>query len=98
MSLTHLIMLGSNACAVSFPDAAAEPLDVIMAKLRNAASAVAYLASMEHERTDELYLPHFAGALTAIEVLTSIDAALQLEAKRQNVSRESASASKDAQA
>lgn len=78
MSITHLIMLGSNACAVTFPDAHSEPLDAIMAKLRNAASAVAYLASMEYERS-EVYPPHIAGALTAIEVLTGITEALQLE-------------------
>ena len=79
MSL-HLIMLGSNACAMSFPDAASEPLGAIMAKLRNAANAVAYLSSMEHER-GQVYPPHAAGALTAIEVLTGLADALALEAK-----------------
>lgn len=76
---THLIMLGSNACAVSFPDAASEPTATIVAKLMNAASAVAYLASMEHER-GEVYLPHVAGAATAMEVLTCIANALTQEA------------------
>ena len=38
---THLIMLGSNACAIAFPDAASEPTVAIAAKLMNAAAAVA---------------------------------------------------------
>lgn len=79
MSLAHLIMLGSNECAGK-SDAQTEPLDAIMAKLRNASSAVAYLASMEHER-GEIYLPHAAGAVTALEVLSGFIAALALEAK-----------------
>ena len=80
MNLTHLIMLGSNACAVTFPDAQSEPLDAIIAKLRNASSAVAYRASMEHER-GEIYLPHAAGAVTALAVLSGFIDALALEAK-----------------
>ena len=80
MSLAHLIMLGSNACAVTFPDASTEPLDVIMAKLRNAANAVAYLSSMEHERGN-VYPPHAHGAVTALEVLNGFIDALALEEK-----------------
>lgn len=83
MSAVHLILMGSNACAVTFPDAQTEPLDAIMAKLRNAANAVAYMASIEHERAAEVYPPHIAGALTAIEVLTCLSEALQIEAQTQ---------------
>lgn len=78
-SETHLILMGSNACAVTFPDAADEPVADIVAKLMNAANAVAYLASMEHERAD-VHMPHAAGAATAIEVLTCIASALMQEA------------------
>src|SRR5690606_38407213 len=75
---THLILLGSNACAVTFPDAASERIADIVAKLMNAANAVAYLASMEHERAD-MYMPHAAGAATAMEVLTCLANALTQE-------------------
>lgn len=77
---THLIMLGSNACAIAFPDAASEPTVAIAAKLMNAAAAVAYLASMEHER-GEVYSAHAAGAMTALEVLAGFANALAQEAQ-----------------
>lgn len=82
MSAVHLVMLGSNALAITFPDSECEPLDAIMAKLRNAAAAVAWLASQEHEQADCVHAPVIAGALTAMEVLTSLSEALQLEAQR----------------
>ena len=80
MSTVHLVMLGTNALAVEFPDSVGEPLDAILAKLRNAAAAVAWLASQEHEKADAIYAPTIGGALTALEVLTSLSEALQQEA------------------
>ena len=77
---THLIMLGSNASAIAFPDAASEPTVAIAAKLMNAAAAVANLASMEHE-CGEVYSEHAAGAMTALEVLTGFANALAQEAQ-----------------
>ena len=82
MSAVHLVMLGKNALAVTFPDSEMEPLEAIMAKLRNAAAAVAYLASIEHERAGDVYAQTTAGALTAMEVLTGLSEALQFEAQK----------------
>lgn len=78
MSVVHCLTLGSRAIAVTFPDAAMEPLAAYGAQLVEAANAVAYMVNHEHERDNPNPAP-ISGGLAAVEILTGLASALLQE-------------------